>query len=301
MRRTEIERRFDEIVDFAEIEKFLDTPVKHYSSGMYVRLAFAVAAHLEPEILLVDEVLAVGDTAFQKKCLGKMGEVAGEGRTVLFVSHQLGMINTLCEKALLLDRGNVMDVGATSEVVGQYVHLLSNDGEANATVEYREDATKQAQLIAATICGSDGQTSVRYDVFDQITLHVRYVIRELLTGVGVNLIVRRNGDILFLSFDTDDQPWLLDGRIPGAYASTVCLPTPLKAGHYTIDLSLGRLNIGGIDVRRDVLSFEVEESSFDASMRSYTESRPGVMAAHLQWQIRSDESMSNQVNKVEAK
>src|SRR5947199_3855201 len=107
MSRREIERKFDEIVLFAEIEKFIDTPVKHYSSGMYVRLAFAVAAHLEPEILLVDEVLAVGDAAFQKKCLGKMGEVSRQGRTVLFVSHNMGAVSTLCRRALLMENGRV--------------------------------------------------------------------------------------------------------------------------------------------------------------------------------------------------
>ncbi len=111
MRRAEIDRKLDEIVAFAEIEKFLDTPVKHYSSGMYVRLAFAVAAHLEPEILLVDEVLAVGDAAFQKKCLGKMGDVASEGRTVLFVSHNMGAIGRLCPTAILLRDGRIASSG----------------------------------------------------------------------------------------------------------------------------------------------------------------------------------------------
>ncbi len=108
MKRLEIIRKFDEIVDFAEIEKFLDTPLKHYSWGMYMRLAFAVAAHLEPEILLVDEVLAVGDAEFQKKCLGKMGDVASEGRTVLFVSHQIGVLNSICTKGALLSSGNLL-------------------------------------------------------------------------------------------------------------------------------------------------------------------------------------------------
>ena len=121
MTRAEIRKKFDEIVAFAEIEKFLDTPVKRYSSGMYVRLAFAVAAHLEPEILIVDEVLAVGDAEFQKKCLGKMDEVAGGGRTVLFVSHTMGVITKLCGKALWLDRGAVRECGTPQAVVGQYL------------------------------------------------------------------------------------------------------------------------------------------------------------------------------------
>jgi lipopolysaccharide transport system ATP-binding protein len=125
MRRAEIDRNFDAIVAFAEIEPFLDTPVKRYSSGMYVRLAFAVAAHLEPEILLIDEVLAVGDAAFQKKCLGKMGEVARGGRTVLFVSHNMGTIQYLCPRSLLLERGKIAVIGKTVDVVGSYLSTFS--------------------------------------------------------------------------------------------------------------------------------------------------------------------------------
>jgi lipopolysaccharide transport system ATP-binding protein len=118
MTRAEIKRKFDEIVAFAEVEKYLDTPVKRYSSGMYVRLAFAVAAHLEPEILVVDEVLAVGDAAFQKKCLGKMGDVAKEGRTVLFVSHNMAAIENLCVKAILIDNGSIVIKSNTTYSVG---------------------------------------------------------------------------------------------------------------------------------------------------------------------------------------
>src|SRR5207237_326420 len=123
MRRREIDRAFDDIVAFAEIERFLDTPVKFYSSGMYVRLAFAVAAHLEPEILIVDEVLAVGDMAFQRKCLGKIGEVVSEGRTVLFVSHNMGTIQQLCSRAILLNQGEIVVDGGTDKVVGEYLTL----------------------------------------------------------------------------------------------------------------------------------------------------------------------------------
>src|SRR6266700_3680420 len=121
MRRREIQRKYDEIVEFSEVEKFMETPVKFYSSGMYVRLAFAVAAHLEPEVLLVDEVLAVGDVGFQRKCLGKMGDVAREGRTVLFVSHNMGAISNLCQRAMLLDGGRIVDSGSTDSVVQSYV------------------------------------------------------------------------------------------------------------------------------------------------------------------------------------
>lgn len=137
MSRQEIRRKFDEIVAFSEIEKFLDTPVKRYSSGMYVRLAFAVAAHLEPEILIVDEVLAVGDAAFQKKCLGKMEEVGREGRTVLFVSHNMAAVQHVCEKAMLLEHGNSQEIAATAEVVGLY--LRKNVESAMQPLEWRKD------------------------------------------------------------------------------------------------------------------------------------------------------------------
>lgn len=127
MRRAEIQSKFDEIVEFAEVGKFIDTPVKHYSSGMYLRLAFAVAAHLEPEVLLVDEVLAVGDAAFQKKCLGKMGEVAKHGRTVLFVSHNMSAVKELCQKGILLDKGRIAYQGDSSKCIAEYFRRLEND------------------------------------------------------------------------------------------------------------------------------------------------------------------------------
>lgn len=137
MRRNEIERKFDEIVAFAEVERFIDSPVKHYSSGMYMRLAFAVAAHLEPEILLVDEVLAVGDAAFQKKCLGKMGEITKEGRTILFVSHNMGAVRSLCNKGLVLSEGQLVESGDISRCIERYYKgigaLVSGEAEANTT------------------------------------------------------------------------------------------------------------------------------------------------------------------------
>jgi lipopolysaccharide transport system ATP-binding protein len=148
MRRAEILRKFDEIVAFAEVEKFIDTPVKHYSSGMYMRLAFAVAAHLEPEVLIVDEVLAVGDAEFQKKCLGKMGEVAKQGRTVLFVSHNMHAVNSLCSRAIVLDRGNIVFDGPASHGVGHYL-ALAKSAAANETPAAARGGTGAWRFIAA--------------------------------------------------------------------------------------------------------------------------------------------------------
>ena len=283
MRRQEIARRFDEIVAFAEIERFLDTPVKRYSSGMYVRLAFAVAAHLEPEILLVDEVLAVGDAAFQKKCLGKMGEVATQGRTVLFVSHQLSMIQTLCETAILLREGHLYHQGPSSDVISNYLKFSAASDQVRSSVSFPDKPQQKAQLVSAQIWTQVERHGLQFDVFDPITLDVQYLVRQPIEGVAVNLVVRRNGDILFVSFDTDDKPDLLDSRVPGSYITSVQLPTPLKSGHYTVDLSLGMPNVGGVDVQRDALAFDIEEFSFDTSMRSYSSNRPGVMATHLKW------------------
>lgn len=146
MKQAEVTRQFDAIVDFAEIEKFLDTPVKHYSSGMYMRLAFAVAAHLEPEILIVDEVLAVGDAAFQKKCLGKMGEVASAGRTVLFVSHQIAMIETLCNRGILLEKGQIASMGPTAEVVRRYLGDLALHATADEISSLPRSGTGEMKL-----------------------------------------------------------------------------------------------------------------------------------------------------------
>lgn len=147
MKRTEIKKRFDEIVDFAEIDKFLDTPVKHYSSGMYTRLAFAVAAHLEPEVLIVDEVLAVGDLQFQKKCLGKMGEISKSGRTVLFVSHDLSTVQTLCTHAILLHEGKIIKLGTVDEIISTYIGKFKG-----STVEFNGKYLKNAQILQKGDC-----------------------------------------------------------------------------------------------------------------------------------------------------
>jgi lipopolysaccharide transport system ATP-binding protein len=161
MRRREISQKFDDIVEFAEIERFIDTPVKRYSSGMYVRLAFAVAAHLEPEILLVDEVLAVGDVAFQRKCLGKMGDVAGAGRTVLFVSHNLAAVQQLTTRSILIERGRLVHDGPTPEVLAHFIRTLSD--RAAATTSLRDARRpnmrleRQVELVHAELVGDTGR------------------------------------------------------------------------------------------------------------------------------------------------
>ena len=186
MKRAEIERKFDEIVAFAEIERFLDTPVKHYSTGMYLRLAFAVAAHLEPEILLVDEVLAVGDAEFQKKCLGKMGDVARGGRTVLFVSHNLGAVTGLCTRALCFDGGRLVQDGSATEVVTSYVRS-ANQGEPSDLARFRSPGLGwEVGFTSVRLICEDGR-SVRCDeplVFE-LALESRGGVRRLTLAASI--------------------------------------------------------------------------------------------------------------------
>ncbi|MBA3915695.1 MAG: ABC transporter ATP-binding protein, partial [Acidobacteriales bacterium] len=175
MKKKEIRRRFDEIVAFAEVERFLDTPVKRYSSGMYVRLAFAVAAHLQPEILIVDEVLAVGDAEFQKKCLGKMREVSsGEGRTVLFVSHNMAAVTTLCDRAILLEEGRVVMDGGAAEVVARY--LLPNEVGLTGVYELRNTQARRPAfepiIVAARVLNESGNPTVTALPFELLRIEI---------------------------------------------------------------------------------------------------------------------------------
>ena len=212
MKRAEIERKFDEIVAFSEIEKFIDTPVKHYSTGMYLRLAFAVAAHLEPEILIVDEVLAVGDMSFQEKCLGKMGEVTGEGRTVLFVSHNLQAISTLTKRSILLHAGQLVFDGDTYAALGHYRALGNNKHTANA--EY-VDTNKLMGVIRARVITSEPNQIHRFG-------------KELVFEFEV--MFKEKPKTGYLSFQVVDEhlrsiihPWCSASDEPGlSRAGTLC-------------------------------------------------------------------------------
>ncbi len=282
MARKEIDRKFDEIVDFSGVETYIDTPVKRYSSGMRVRLGFAVAAHLEPEILLIDEVLAVGDAAFQKKCLGKMGAVAGEGRTVLFVSHNMGMINTLCGGCILFESGKIVQEGETSLVISKYLSNLSS--AKGIEQSFPEDRTKKIQIRRVAVMGQGLNAKTQFDVFEQVAVEIEYQVREELIGSLVSIALYREGVNLFQSSDTDHNQEFLKKRLPGYYRARVNLPCPLKAGGYTIDANAGIANSGWIDNLREALGFEVEEFSFDPSFRSYSRGRAGIIVADLVWE-----------------
>ena len=233
MTKREVKAKFDEIVAFAEVERFLDTPVKRYSSGMYVRLAFAVAAHLEPEILIVDEVLAVGDLAFQKKCLGKIREVSGEhGRTVLFVSHNMAAVEGLCSRALLLDSGSITQDGPTSDVVRHYLQ----DVVGRASHSFSDGETRFIKFIK--LCNSDGNSSSTFQIGDTVLFDIELFSPKLLEQprLGIGIHTPRGERVATLHTDVQQrQDWSFSGR---TRLRAVWNNIPLNAGEYRVDVSL---------------------------------------------------------------
>jgi lipopolysaccharide transport system ATP-binding protein len=285
MRRAEIDRKLDEIVDFSGVEKFIDTPVKRYSSGMYVRLAFAVAAHLEPEILVVDEVLAVGDAEFQKKCLGKMGEVAREGRTVLFVSHNMDMIRGLCERSILLNHGVIQVDGFSDEIIDLYIQqIYDKTGDCRTRFEVGEMDDLPIQILKGRVLNQQGEEQCRFDAFDPIIIEIEYVVRRTIKGANIHFELQKGGTPLFSSFDTDHHPENLDNRTAGFFVSHIQLPCPLlKPDRYTVSMLPGITNVEALQILRHVLSFEVELISRPSTFLSYASKRPGMIVADLNW------------------
>ena len=235
MGKAEIKRKFDEIVAFAEIEKFLDTPVKRYSSGMYVRLAFAVAAHLEPEILLVDEVLAVGDAQFQKKCLGKMGDIAQEGRTLLFVSHNMGAITNLCSRTVHIHDGKIEAAGPSEDIVANYINLMTQKTAASYLCEKEKNLS--AWILSAELKKEDGEKSESFLMTEPIMFEcIIKVTEESVLTLSLQIKELNNSPIYH--FPNGDSDFAMPS-VPGRYQIRVSLP-PLNLfpGRYLIKLSL---------------------------------------------------------------
>ena len=218
MSRAEIKSKFDEIVAFAEIERFIDTPVKRYSSGMFVRLAFAVAAHLEPEVLIVDEVLAVGDINFQRKCLGKMEDVAQSGRTVLFVSHNTGAIAELCTRAILLEAGQKVADGSVSQVLDRYAELMASGGPR--VVDLKVEPDLPASITDVRTENAEGAPTHNFDLVDPIAIVTRYEVTESTRGLQLALTLARNSIPLIHTFDTDQTD-----EMPTPRVHPVLMPT----------------------------------------------------------------------------
>jgi len=285
MKKREIERKFDEIVAFSEIEKFLDTPVKRYSSGMYVRLAFAVAAHLEPEILLVDEVLAVGDAAFQKKCLGKMGEVAKEGRTVLFVSHNMGAVRSLCDRAILLDEGNVRIDGEPTEIIRAYLSS-TNSGGFKSEVFWPNDAEApggdEVRLISIRLLGEDGKPNSTFEVDQPICVEISYRVKCVLRGMRLRLgLMTLQGE---LAFETTDHQIREEVAFPGNYRNRCTIPGGLlNVGAYVVRVGGGVPGVKVLLPTKEYLTFYTTGRGNQGS--DYPDNWPGVVCPKLDWVI----------------
>lgn len=260
MKRAEIQKKFDEIVEFAEIAKFLDTPVKHYSSGMYVRLAFAVAAHLEPEVLIIDEVLAVGDLAFQQKCLGKMGQVASSGRTILFVSHQLATVRQHCTRGILLDGGLIRADGPVADTVEEYV---STGRTTSGEHLWSQPPNSQGfQPLALRVRGAAGEVTDVLPSAEPFRVEFDYQLTQEIRELRVILYFQSwNGEMLFLSRDRDDEQLYrrLAQRPPGRYRATCTVPgNLLNQGRYSIGVNAGIFNVARLFQEERVLSVRVD-------------------------------------------
>ncbi|MBN2438697.1 MAG: ABC transporter ATP-binding protein [Deltaproteobacteria bacterium] len=288
MTRAEIKRKFDAIVGFAEVEKYLDTPVKRYSSGMYVRLAFAVAAHLEPEILVVDEVLAVGDAEFQKKCLGKMGEVAKAGRTVLFVSHNMGAVQSLCGTAFHLESGRIAQTGDSKTVVSNY---LSGSGRNTSVMKWRDESAPGNEDVRLKSIGvNTGNRDDRgvYQSRNSIFVEMQFTVNKIHSALCIGFdLLNSQGETILRSYQTDmspaDWPKVRQGdnlwrcTIPGGL---------LNGGIYNLCPRIGLHNLNWIVYLGTVVQFEVildhGVSPFWSSLDS--RSRPGIIAPVFKWE-----------------
>lgn len=233
MRKKEIKKRFDEIVDFAGVERYIDTPVKRYSSGMYVRLAFAVAAHLESEILIVDEVLAVGDAEFQKKCLGKMGEVSkGEGRTVLFVSHNMSTVKKLCNIGLYLNHGNLSSVGGINAIIDEY--FLLETGSTDDLIDFALLKNHDLLFLNWRLIGGVTETaSYSREIFN---ISFSVTCNKFFSNIEFGLVLRDNKGELIYSCNSRDQQKDYINLFPGQYSINFNFRLPLKHGYYEIDI-----------------------------------------------------------------
>jgi lipopolysaccharide transport system ATP-binding protein len=274
MSRSEIRAKFDEIVAFSELERFLDTPVKRYSSGMYVRLAFAVAAHLDPDILLVDEVLAVGDSAFQQKCLGKMQNIGRSGRTVVLVSHNMSVVNQLCDKAVWIDGGTVQRIGAAPKVIAEYLAA----GRGN-NLEWRppQRGSEVFRITRVAIdLTSDGGGTFRADEPIAVSFDAEVTASALPTHISLNVIAE-DGTIVFVSVSSDGRPHINQPLGEGRHRLRCVIPANLlKPGRYVITVWVpsGHEHIP----YENILSFVVSEEGCQAHGARY-----GVVAPLLGW------------------
>jgi lipopolysaccharide transport system ATP-binding protein len=279
MKKREIDQQFDAIVEFSGVERFLDTPVKRYSSGMKVRLGFAVAAHLLPDILIVDEVLAVGDVEFQTKCLGKMEEVAHEGgRTILFVSHSMNSVNRLCERVILMDRGSIALDATAAEATQAYLKGNTRTSTSGAQ-SFEIDPNKPGQFVGVAVLGPDGEPATQLSCDDPIRVRIEIDSRDMNKDTYFGILVLNSEGVRVLFSDSrDDKPNLGCRLGTGTRQFTVEIPGRLLApGLYTMNIGWSDTAGQTIDNRQACCRFTLVETS------SHRASRPGILSVVLNW------------------
>lgn len=279
MSRIEIQKKFDEIVAFSEVEKFLDTPVKYYSSGMYIRLAFAVAAHLEPEILIVDEVLAVGDAQFQKKCIGKMEDVGKEGRTVIFVSHNFSALKALCNRGVLFNKGRKVFEGGLLDTINEYTSDLDDDCKV-----FKPIITDRLNINNIALCDIAGKILDYIDTDTDIYINISYEVKEIRM-VGFCLSVIRENENVFISINNNERGFNNKKEL-GKYTSICAIPGYLlNDGFYTLDLTIFEENfLHPIDYKH-IYRISVEDSP--TIRKDYFGGYKGVIRPKLAWTTKS--------------
>jgi homopolymeric O-antigen transport system ATP-binding protein len=284
MKKAEIERKFDDIVAFAEIEKFVETPVKRYSSGMYLRLAFAVAAHLDPEILLLDEVLAVGDAAFQKRCLGKMEEVANRGRTILFVSHNLAAITRFCTRCIWVDAGQIRADGHPEGIVAEYLASGVRDCGEVRFAEHEAPGSEYVQLSAVRVRDSSAAVAATVDARRPFTIEVEYRVLRYSGALRVGItLLSADGSALLSSKDIDASEGDL-ARGPGQYVSRCRIPGDfLNYGQYFVSVGADFPMIQSHFFADRTLSFQVERTGGVGG--HIADNRSGMLRMRLPWDI----------------
>jgi len=283
MRRREIRASFDEIVEFSGVERFLDTPVKRYSSGMRLRLAFAVAAHLEPPIVVVDEVLAVGDSAFREKCMGKMAEMGRRDRTVLFVSHDLGAITRLCTRAVWLEGGNIQAEGPPRSIVSSYLERATPGRLLDIEFNAEPDAAVAVQRVSVRD-GATGQVLTVPERGQPFTIEMAFEVRETIPDMRVALILVDELGVVVIDDDVRDRPFggALSGA-QGAYVVSATIPPLLRAGRYMVRTWIG--NDLGDSLNRDLLTFRVGPRPDDP--QEYME-RTRAVQPEIEWKVRRE-------------
>jgi lipopolysaccharide transport system ATP-binding protein len=281
MKRKEIKCKFDEIVDFSGVERFIDTPVKHYSSGMQVRLAFAVAAHLEPEILIVDEVLAVGDAEFQKKCLGKMQDATGQGRTVLFVSHNMGSIEKLCTKAGCLEQGQLTLIDTPTNVIAAYLNNTSVNNYQSDNIQIQDRDIWIKQIVISQ--GQD-KAAVYLDPRQPVEIHLTYEVLHPLDNLLLGFdVFSSDGTHLFRTYDLEGTGMQRD---VGYYVSVLSLPAGVfQSTSYYLELLVGLHRIRWISRGKFAVKLDFREA------RMVDVTHPGALKTLGSWNVLMQEAL----------